>query len=495
MNRKAIVIGSGFAGLSAATNLTKKGFDVIILEKNDQPGGRARSFFVDGYTFDMGPSWYWMPDVFEKYFEQFGKKVSDYYNLVRLDPSYRVYFDKGDALDLEADLSKLASQFENIEKGSGKKLLEFLEDAAYKYQVGINDLVYKPGRSITEYADTRVLKGLLQLNILRSMRKHVSKYFTNSKLIKLMEFPILFLGGTPSNTPALYSLMNYADMALGTWYPIGGMHQIVKAMVSLAEENGVEIKLSHNVKSIKVSNGKAVLVSTDKGDFEADVIVGAADYHHVEQNLLPKEHRQYSEKYWKSRKMAPSSLLFYLGVNKRVENIKHHTLFFDENFDEHAAEIYENPQWPSKPLFYVCTPSKTDDSVAPKDCENMFLLMPVAPGLEDNEEIREHYFEIMINRLEEHVGERIKENIVVKKSYAQSNFVDDYNAFRGNAYGLANTLKQTAILKPSMKSNKVENLYYAGQLTVPGPGVPPSIISGHVVAGEIAKDLNIKELV
>lgn len=495
MNRKAIVIGSGFAGLSAATSLARKGFEVVILEKNDQPGGRARSFFVDGYTFDMGPSWYWMPDVFEKYFAQFGKKVSDYYDLIRLDPSYRVYFDKDDVLDLEADLSMLSNQFESIEKGSGKKLLEFLEDAAYKYQVGINDLVYKPGRSISEYADTRVLKGLFQLNILRSIRKHVNKYFTNPKLRKLMEFPILFLGATPEDTPALYSLMNYADMALGTWYPMGGMHQIVKAMVALAEENGVTVKLNHNVESIKVENGKAVSVRTSKGEFEADVIVGAADYEHVEQKLLPTEYRQYSRKYWESRKMAPSSLLFYLGINKRVENIKHHTLFFDEDFDEHASEIYENPQWPSKPLFYVCTPSKTDDSVAPNGCENMFLLMPVAPRLEDDEETRERYFDIIMNRLEEHTGESIREYIEVKKSYAQSNFVNDYNAFRGNAYGLANTLKQTAILKPSMKSNKVENLYYAGQLTVPGPGVPPSIISGQVVAGEIAKDLNIKELV
>lgn len=495
MKRKAIVIGSGFAGLSTAANLSRKGFNVRILEKNDQPGGRARSFFVDGYTFDMGPSWYWMPDVFEKYFELFGKKVSDYYDLKRLNPSYRVYFGKDDVLDLEADVQELASQFEEIEIGAGKKLIEFLEDAAYKYEVGINDLVYKPGRSIAEFADSRVLKGLFQLHLLRSMRRHVAKYFSNPKLVKLMEFPILFLGGTPENTPALYSLMNYADMALGTWYPMGGMSQIVKAMVSLAQENGVEIHLNQKVERIKIVDGEAVSVITSTDEYEADVVVGAADYHHVEQNLLPAEYRQYSKKYWENRKMAPSSLLFYVGLSKELGNIKHHTLFFDEDFDVHAKEIYENPQWPSKPLFYVCTPSKTDESVAPKGCENLFLLMPVAPDLDDAEDTRERYFDIMIDRLERHTGEKIREYVVVKKSYAQSNFVDDYNAFKGNAYGLANTLKQTAILKPSMKSSKVSNLYYAGQLTVPGPGVPPSIISGQVVADEIARDLKQTVLV
>lgn len=493
MSKKAVVIGSGFAGLSAATNLADKGFDVTVLEKNDQPGGRARSFSIDGYTFDMGPSWYWMPDVFDRYFESFGKKVSGYYNLVRIDPSYRVYFDKNDFIDLSADLNELSTQFDKIESGAGDKLKEFLKDAAYKYQVGIGDLVYKPGRSLMEFADKRVLQGLLRLHLLRPMRNHVGKYFSSSKLKKLMEFPILFLGGTPANTPALYSLMNYADMALGTWYPMGGMHEIVKAMYSLAIEKGVKFNFNSPVTGLNIVEGDVSSVITQNGVYEADVVVGAADYEHIEQNLIPQNYRQYSPKYWEGRKMAPSSLLFYLGVNKRIENLKHHTLFFDEDFDEHAKEIYDKPAWPKKPLFYVCTPSKTDDTVAPKGCENIFLLMPVAPGLDDSESTREKYFKVMMERLEEYVGESISEYVVVKRSYAQSDFVSDYNAFKGNAYGLANTLSQTAILKPSMKSKKVNNLYYAGQLTVPGPGVPPALISGQVVADEIPKDMNLNK--
>lgn len=491
MKQKALVIGSGFAGLSAATNLAQEGFDVTILEKNDRPGGRARSFFVDGYTFDMGPSWYWMPDVFEKYFAHFGKSVADYYTLKRLDPSYRVYFGKDDFMDLSANLETLQSQFEEIEEGAGNALAEFLKDAAYKYKVGIDDLVYKPGRSIMEYADARVLKGLLQLHILRSMRKHVAKYFQSEKLRELMEFPILFLGGTPENTPALYSLMNYADMALGTWYPMGGMHEIIKAMVNLAEEKGVAIKCNQEVKSISINEGEVSSVITQNAVWEADVVVAAADYHHVEQNLLPKPYRHYSQKYWDKRKLAPSSLLFYLGVNKKIDNLPHHSLFFDEDFNQHAREIYNEPKWPTRPLFYVCCPSKTDDSVAPEGCENIFLLMPVAPGLDDDEVNREKFYHLIMDRLESHTGQSIKEHVVVKKSYAHSNFIEDYNSFKGNAYGLANTLDQTAILKPSMKSKKVKNLYFAGQLTVPGPGVPPSLISGRVVTQEIIKDFNL----
>lgn len=487
MGRKVIVIGSGFAGLSAATNLAHRGYDVTILEKNDQPGGRARSFFVDGYKFDMGPSWYWMPDVFEKYFAAFGKNVSDYYSLTRLDPSYRVYFGKNDWVDLPATLQKIYTLFESIEPGSGKRLQRFMDESAYKYEAGMQDLVYLPGRSVTEFADMRIVKGMFQLHLLKSMRNYVHSYFKNERLRQIVEFPILFLGGTPANTPALYSLMNYADMALGTWYPDGGMNEIVKAMVSLAEEKGVNILLNQEVKRVEMKGNAISLVHTTNHQYEADIVVAGADYHHVEQQLLPEKFRQYSESYWQSRKMAPSSLLFYLGVNKKVEGLLHHTLFFDANFDDHAKEIYSNPQWPSKPLFYVSCPSKTDDSVAPAGCENLFLLMPVAPGLKDDIFTREKYYELMMDRLEALTGQEIRKNVVYKKSYAQQDFVDDYHAFKGNAYGLANTLKQTAILKPRMKSKKVTNLYYTGQLTVPGPGVPPALISGQVVANEIER--------
>jgi phytoene desaturase len=491
MSKKVIVVGAGFAGLSAATTLASKGYQVTILEKNSSAGGRARVFQAEGFTFDMGPSWYWMPDVFETYFQRFGKKVSDYYELVRLDPSYRVCFGDNDFVNIPAKMEELYQLFESYEKGSGKQLEKFLKQAAYKYQVGINNLVYKPSRSIWEFVDIKLLIDMIRMNIFESFYKHARRFFKNEKLLKLIEFPILFLGAIPQNTPALYSLMNYADMSLGTWYPMGGMHKIVEGMVALAEEKGVKILYNQEVKKINVVDGKARQVVTNQGTFEVDAVVAGADYHHIDQQVLEKPYRNYSESYWDKRVMSPSSLIFYLGINKKLQNMKHHTLFFDEDFALHSHEIYTQPQWPSKPLFYVSVPSQTDASVAPEGMENIFILIPVAVGLQDNEETREYYYNLVMDRFERLTGQNIREVVIYKRSYAHRDFSSDYHSFKGNAYGLANTLMQTAILKPSLKSKKVKNLYFTGQLTVPGPGVPPSLISGQVVAEELAKEIRI----
>ena len=490
MPKRVIVIGAGFAGLSAATSLADKGYDVVILEKNEMPGGRARLFRAGGFTFDMGPSWYWMPDVFENYFARFGKKTSDYYQLVRLDPSYTVVFGPNDAIDLPASLNGLKQLFESVEPGSGVQLEEFLRQAAYKYEVGIKNFVWKPSRSITEFMSLKLLYDVTRLDVFQSFASHARKFFSHPKLLQLIEFPILFLGATPKNTPAMYSLMNYAEMALGTWYPMGGMHEIVKAMVSLAEEKGVKILLNQTVQKIDVPAGSkaAKQVITDKSCFEADVVVAGADYNHVETSLVTPEQRNYDDAYWQKRVMAPSSLLFYLGVNKRIPRLQHHNLFFDEDFALHAEEIYTTPKWPTRPLFYASAPSKTDPGVAPDGCENLFLLIPVAPDLIDDDATREKYYDLIMTRLENYVGENIRDHVIYKRSYAHRDFKADYNAFRGNAYGLANTLMQTALLKPSLKNKKVTNLFYTGQLTVPGPGVPPSLISGLVVADEVAKE-------
>lgn len=489
MPKRVLVIGAGFAGLAAATSLADKGYDVTILEKNDIPGGRARVFEAEGFTFDMGPSWYWMPDVFETYFARFGKKPADYYNLVRLDPSYTVVFSTTEAVHLPAGLDNLEALFEQIEPGSGPKLREFLKQAAYKYEVGMNKFVWKPSRSLSEFVSLKLLIDVARLDVFKSFSSHARKFFTHPRLLEIVEFPVLFLGATPENTPAMYSLMNYAEMALGTWYPMGGMHEIVKAMVSLAEEKGVKILLNQTVRKIDILRNKAQRIVTTDGIFEADAVVAGADYNHVETNLVAPENRNYDDTYWNTRVMAPSSLLFYLGINKRVPKLQHHTLFFDEDFKLHAQEIYETPRWPSKPLFYVSAPSKTDPGVAPEGSENLFLLIPVAPDLNDDDATREHYFNMIMDRLEAYVGEDIRSHIVFKRSYAHSDFKQDYNAFRGNAYGLANTLRQTALLKPSLKNKRVNNLFYTGQLTVPGPGVPPSLISGLVVADEVAKEI------
>jgi phytoene desaturase len=492
INKKVIVIGSGFAGLSVACFMAKAGYDVTILEKNSTPGGRARKFEEQGFLFDMGPSWYWMPDVFERFFSQFGKKVSDYYELVRLSPSYQVIYSEHDKWDIPASVGELASFLDGIEAGAGKKLSLFLQEAAVKYEVGIKDLVFKPGRSITEFLTYDFFKGLLKLDLFTSHSAHVKKYFSNPKIVSLLEFPVLFLGAKPEQTPALYSLMNYADINLGTWYPKGGMHKIVEGMVALATSLGVKIKFDQAVKSFVHQEGKVTKVITSTDEHACDIVIAGADYHHIDQEVIESPYRNYSASYWDKRTMAPSSLLFYLGIDKKLTGLQHHNLFFDEDFGQHAIEIYDQPQWPSKPLFYVSCPSVTDHLVAPEGKENVFILIPVAPGIEDTPAIREKYFDMVMQRLETLTNQSIKKHIIFKRSYAHQNFMEDYNSFKGNAYGLANTLMQTALLKPSLKSKKLNNLFFTGQLTVPGPGVPPSLISGEVVAKEVIKQFKLQ---
>ena len=482
--KKIIVIGAGFSGLSTATELASKGYDVEIFEKNEQAGGRARVFQEKGFTFDMGPSWYWMPDIFDQYFERFGKKTSDYYTLKRLDPSYSVVLSDQEVVDMPADYGQLRGLFESIEPGAANALDRFLEQAAYKYKVGIQEFVWKPSISITEFLSLRLLVDAIRMDVFQSFYSHVRKFFKSATLLKLMEFPILFLGAISQNTPAMYSLMNFAEIKLGTWYPMGGMHMIVKGMVELAQSKGVQIRLNTQVTGFSIVGGEVKGVKTENGVFEADAVVASADYHHVE-TLLGEAHRNYDEAYWDKRVMAPSSLLFYLGINKRLPRLKHHNLFFDRDFSVHSHEIYTDPAWPSDPLFYASAPSVTDPSVAPEGCENIFLLIPVAPDLEDTEEMREKYFDQLMDRLEAYCGVSIRDSIVFKRSYAHQDFKQDYHAFKGNAYGLANTLMQTAFLKPSLKNKKLGNMFYTGQLTVPGPGVPPSLISGIVVAKEV----------
>jgi phytoene desaturase len=485
---KVVVVGSGFAGLSVACVLASKGYRVQILEKNQSPGGRARVLEAQGFRFDMGPSWYWMPDVFEDFFGLFGKKVSDYYDLVRLDPAYTIVYGPKDHLVVPADMQALENLFESYEKGAALKLRAFLKQAAYKYEVGIRDLVFKPGRSIAEFLSPQLIWDVLRMDVFRSIATHVRAHFKHPHLVKMMEFPVLFLGATPKDTPALYSLMNYADLGLGTWYPMGGMGKIVDAMVSLAQELGVEILYNHEVKSVSATGSQIRTIETNSGNFEADAVVVGSDYRHFDQEILPANHRNYSHGYWENRTLAPSSLLFYIGLSQPVPGLTHHTLFFDEDFGLHAEEIYARPQWPTKPLFYTSLASKTDPSVAPEGMENLVILVPLAPGLRDTEEIREQYYTLIMNRFERLTGYPLRDWVVYRKSYAHNDFIRDYHSFKGNAYGLANTLRQTAILKPALKHRSLSNLYFCGQLTVPGPGVPPSLISGRVVAKELMKE-------
>lgn len=485
MKKKIIIIGSGFSSLSASCYLAKAGYDVIILEKNSSVGGRARLLTKEGFKFDIGPTWYWMPDVFEKFFADFDKKPSNFYDLEKLAPAYQVYFDRLDSLLISDKIEEIYQVFENEEKGSSVYLKKFLKAAKFNYEVAVNNLVYKPGNSITELVTFDTISNVNQF--FKSISTEVRGHIKSEKLIQILEFPVLFLGAKPSNTPSFYSFMNYADFGLGTWHPKGGMYEVVNGFVTLAEELGVKIKTNQNVEKIVVENSIVKGVQVNQQFMEADFVVSGADYHHSE-TLLEEKYRMYSEKYWNKRTFAPSALLFYVGFSKKLKNVSHHTLFFDSNFDKHAVDIYDTPQWPKDPLFYGSFPSITDDSFAPNCYEAATFLIPIAPGIQDNNEIREEYFLKIIERLEKLTDQNIKDFIIFKESYCVNDFVKDYNSFKGNAYGLANTLTQTAFLRPKIQSKKVKNLFFAGQLTVPGPGVPPAIISGKIVSELLMKN-------
>ncbi len=481
--KKVVIIGSGFSSLSASCYMAKAGFDVELFEKNDTVGGRARQLVKDGFTFDIGPSWYWMPDIFDKFFADFDKKTSDYYQLDKLSPAYKIFFGD-DVITIGDCMDKICQEFERIEAGSGAHLKKFIAKAQENYDIAINKVVLRPGLSPFELVTKETVLRVDQF--FKTISSEVRKRFKNPKLISTLEFPVLFLGAKPSKTPSFYSFMNFADFGLGTWHPRGGMYEIIKAMKNLAEELGVKIHTNSPVDVINVSSGNVTGILSKGENIEADYVISGADYHHSE-TLLKEEYRQYSESYWSKKTYAPSSLLFYVGFDKKLNNIEHHNLFFDTDFEKHAQEIYDDPQWPSNPLFYVNFPSVTDASMAPDGCETGFFLIPIAPGLEDTPQLRAQYFDIIIDRFDKHTKQNAKKSIIFKESFCVNDFIEQYNSYKGNAYGMANTLKQTAFLRPSLKSGKVKNLYFTGQLTVPGPGVPPSLISGKLVSDLIIK--------
>ncbi|MNF37487.1 Dehydrosqualene desaturase [compost metagenome] len=485
------IIGSGFSALAASCYLAQSGHKVEVYEKNASVGGRARQLKSNGFTFDMGPSWYWMPDVFDRFFADFNKKTTDYYELVKLSPAYRVYFGIDEFIAIADNLPDIIVTFETIEKGSGKILNDFMAEAQSNYNIAIKDLVYRPGVSPLELVTVETAKKVGQF--FSNISKDIRKKFKNERLIQILEFPVLFLGAKPSDTPSFYSFMNYADFGLGTWHPKTGMFDVVRAMESLARELGVVFHTNANIEKIIVENKTAKALVVNGKTIASDLILSGADYHHTE-TLLDKEHRAYSEKYWESRVFAPSSLLFYIGFDKKIENISHHALFFDTDFYQHAKDIYDEPQWPKEPLFYANFPSLTDKTAAPDGMESAFFLVPLAPGIEDTEALREQYFEKIINRFESLTQQSVKNNIVFKQSFCKNDFVEQYNSYKGNAYGMANTLFQTAFLRPKLKSKKVKNLYFTGQLTVPGPGVPPALISGKLVSDLVNKQFSAEKI-
>lgn len=480
MKKKIAILGSGFSSLSAASYLAKANYEVHVFEKNSTLGGRARQLKKDGFTFDMGPSWYWMPDVFESFYNDFGKTTSDLYELERLDPGYQVVFGENDSIPIGDSLEKIYAVFEKEEAGSSAKLKRFMSSAKENYDIAIKDLVHRPGISPFELVTPVTIRKINYF--VSNIKRDVYKQFKSPKLRQILQFPVLFLGAKPSNTPSFYNFMNWADFGLGTWHPKNGMYRIVEGMVSIAESLGVEFHTDAAVEKIEVNeSGKAHGIVVNGNFISADVVLSGADYHHTE-TLLDQKYRAYSESYWDKKVFAPSSLLFYIGLDKKINHVYHHNLFFDVDFDTHAEAIYDNPKWPDNPLFYANFPSVSDPSMAPQGKEACFLLIPIAPGIDDTPKLRTHYYDLVMSRLEKLTGQNLKKHVEFIESFCVNDFIEDYNSYKGNAYGLANTLLQTAFLRPKLKSKKVTDLFFTGQLTVPGPGVPPALISGKLVA-------------
>ena len=481
---KAVVVGAGFGGLSAAALLARDGFDVTVLEKNAQPGGRARVLREEGFSFDMGPSWYLMPDVFERFFAEFGKSPEDFYELVRIDPSYRIFFADGTMTDVSASLEDNLGLFDSFEANGGEKLREYLERAERHYNLAMDELIYREYGSILDILSGRLVLEGFRMPLFGNIEGFVSKSFSSEKAKRILEYSIGFIGGSPHNTPALYYIMNHVDLKLGVWYPDeGGIGRVVEAIHDLAVQNGAEFRFNAPVTKIEVDGKKAKRILTDEGAYEADIVVVNADYPHSELELLDEQHRTYDEGYWESRVIAPSALVLYVGIDRGLEMLQHHNLYLAEDWDKGFDTLFDPKKaaWPETPSYYVNVTSKTDDTVSPEGGETLFVLVPLAAGLEDTPELREKYYSKVMGHLEGLAGEPIMGREVVKRIYCVDDFRRDYNAYKGTALGLTHTLRQTALFRPSHRSRKVDNLYYTGHYTHPGIGMPMAIISSQIL--------------
>lgn len=496
--KNAVVIGSGFGGLSAAGYLARDGYRVTVVEKNGWVGGRARVLERDGFRFDMGPSWYWMPGEHDKWFRDMGAERTDYYEIRRVDPSYKVFYGDSEPgedrniVTVPADFDEAKRIFESYESGAGERLESYIEECRRKYEFAMATYIYKNYDTLFDFINAKTIRNLGTLNILKSYKGMIKRYFKHPYLRKILEFPVVFLGSSARKTPAVYTLMNYIDFVLGTWYPSGGYGRVVESMMEVDQSLGVEFRFNTSAEELKVEGDRVTAVACRSAEgptiLPADVVVANADYHHVEQKLLPPEKRSFSPKFWEKRSLAPGVLNFYVGLTGKLESFEHHTFFFDSDWDSHFKAVYEKPDWLENPLFYIHVPSITDPSSAPEGKEAVFILVPVAPGLEDSDEIRRRYFDNVVNRIEALTGESFRERIEFVESYSLSDFQRDYNAYKGNAFGLGQTLFQTAYFRTANHSRKVKNLYYSGHYTVPGTGTTMSTISGNVVSRRIAAE-------
>lgn len=494
---KVIIVGSGIGGLATACLLAKRGYEVKVIEKNEMLGGRASVFEAQGYRFDMGPSWYLMPDVFEHFFKLVGENIHDYLKLTKLGPSYRVFFkDENKSVDCYSDLNKDLSTVEQLETGAAAALKKYLKLSEYQYNIAINNFMYKNYDSWWDFINWRSAIEGSKLSVFQPMHKYVRKFFHSEWMQKIMQYQLVFLGSSPYNTPALYNIMSHIDFNMGVFYPQGGIYEIIKALERIGKKLQVQYQLQTSIKEIVVKAGKAIGVIKENGEFEeADIVISNADIQHTETQLVPKEWRSFSEAYWAKKILAPSGFILYLGINGKLPNLVHHNLIFSKDWQTNFDQIFAKPQLPSDPSFYVCVPSKTDSTVAPVGKENVFVLVPIAAGLELTDTDLANYKEKILNTMSETMNiPDLKDRIEYERIFAVQDFKDRYNSFQGSALGLAHTFNQTAIFRPNNVSKKVANLYYVGASTNPGIGMPICLISAELVLKRIIGDKSASPL-
>jgi len=484
MNKKVVVIGAGIGGLGTAGLFAKKGYDVTVLEKNENLGGRANIFEADGFKFDMGPSWYLAPDLFEHFFKLMGERVEDHLDLVRLSPSYRIFFNNDKVpLDIHSDIAIDGATFDSIEPGSAEKLRAYLKQSEYQYEVATQHFMYKNYDTIFDFFNRRVMTEGQKLSVFSKMHTFVSKFFKSRKLQQVMEYTMVFLGTSPYEAPALYNLMSHMDFNQGVFYPQGGFYELIKALSRIAEKNGAKLRTNSPVAEIVVEKGVTKGVMLESKEFiEADIVISNADLQFTETKLLDERWRTHGEKYWDKRVMAPSAFIMYLGLSEKLPNLIHHNLLFSEDWRKNFDDIYKDPCLPDEPSLYVCAPSVTDPSVAPEGKENLFVLVPIASDLKISDSEKEAYADKVLALMEREMNlPDLREKIEYRRIYSVDNFAADYNAFKGTALGLAHTIWQTAIFRPNNQSKKVKNLFYVGAGTNPGIGTQICLISAELV--------------
>lgn len=475
--KNVAIIGAGIAGLASAALLAKDGYNVTVYEKNDGIGGRAMVWKQDGFTFDMGPSWYQMPDAYERFFAEFGKKPSDYYQLLRLDPQYRLYTGPKHFYDLHADEAQNEALFEELEPGSTAKIREFLTVAKEQYDLA-NKYVFYTNLKPTDFINPRTAKEVARFRLNESLDSLVSKYVSHPLLKKMLLYTTLFIGAAPRKLPALFALMAYIDLGIGTYYPMGGMGAVMEGIADLAREQGATIRTNSAVERIVVEKGRAVGIIVNGSLIPVDIVVSATDYPYTETSLLDEQWRTHDHGYWKKKTLSPSAIVLYLGLRKKLPSLSHHTLIVPDRWDDHFSALFDNKRLPEEPSFYISCTSKTDPSVAPKGYENLFITVQIPSGFDVSRQELQDYRDLLISQVESSIGHRFRKDIILERIFGPEDFKTVYNAYDGAAIGMATTFSQL-LLRPDNRSKKVSNLLYAGQYTKTGAGLPMCLISAH----------------